>query len=673
MPVINVLPEHVQNKIAAGEVLDRPSAAVKELVENAVDAGAGRVVVDIEDGGRRLIRVVDDGRGMDADDLGLAILRHATSKINDVDDIHRIQTLGFRGEALASIAAVSRFVLASTARGADAGHELRVEAGHVDRLAPAPPAAGTRVEVRDLFFNTPARLAFLRAPAAESAAAAEAVARIALARPEIGFVLRSNGRALLDLPARQSLPERIRALFGKEAAKNLRPLELEGEDGLAVGGYIAPPPESHPNSTRVYTLLNGRWFRHNGIARVVGDAFQELGLPRRYPLAVVTLLVDPARVDVNVHPTKEEVRFANPRPVIGAVRRAVTDALRPRADAQSPAPPGADADAALNAGNADAAGRAMAGSSRAGIPSPAAGAGGGAGSRPFFFNSPPARPGSGAPYSAEAGRSGPASGPAMPAGTDFAALRARLREADGDAVDFSVDTPVNPVDNAGVGGGVNGAAGDPAGDPAGDATDVSSPASGAATGLFSGGRHRVLGQAANKYLVVEGPDGLLLVDPHALHERWNYERLKGRFRPLERQRLLLPLVIELSPAERALLDVALPALRELGFDAEPFGDGALAVSSAPPLLPPAKLATAVKEVLNDLDKGEKAEERVRERLLSSLACRSAVLLGRALEPEEAVALLDMLFEKGLPATCPHGRPTAIDLSWNELERRFGRA
>ncbi|MCX7934272.1 MAG: DNA mismatch repair endonuclease MutL, partial [Planctomycetota bacterium] len=255
MPSIHRLPPHVQNRIAAGEVVERPSAAVKELVENALDAGSRHIAVAIEEGGRRLIRVRDDGCGMDEGDLALSVERHATSKIRDLDDIYRLSTLGFRGEALASIAAVSRLRIVSAVAGSAVGHELVVINGKCEKLSPIAAPAGTTVEVRDLFQATPVRLKFLKSPAAEAAAVAEAVVRLALARPEVAFHLESNGRRVIDLPPQQDLAARIAAIFGREVASLLAPVALDPFPGLRISGFVARPPDSRPHSSHIYLIL----------------------------------------------------------------------------------------------------------------------------------------------------------------------------------------------------------------------------------------------------------------------------------------------------------------------------------------------------------------------------------------------------------------------------------
>ncbi|MFW5856452.1 MAG: DNA mismatch repair endonuclease MutL, partial [Planctomycetota bacterium] len=325
---IHILPEAVRNRIAAGEVVERPTSVVKELVENALDAGAAQISVEIRDGGRTRIRVVDDGPGIASDDIETAVVRHATSKIRDIDDIFRVTSMGFRGEALPSIAAVSRLEIISRTPDAAAGELLLVEGGEVRERRPASRAAGTAVTVRDLFFNTPARRKFLRSERAESAAIHEALVRLALAHPEAGFRLESGEKVVFETPVHDDVLSRVADLFGRDLVDALVPLTLADGDALRVSGFVARPPEARANSRGIHVFLNRRWIRHPALVHVTRQAFEGLLPARRYPVAFLFLEIDPASVDVNVHPTKEEVRFADERRVTGAVVGAVRYALR---------------------------------------------------------------------------------------------------------------------------------------------------------------------------------------------------------------------------------------------------------------------------------------------------------------------------------------------------------
>lgn len=624
MPEINILPEVVQNKIAAGEVVERPASAVKELVENAIDAGADAITVEIENGGGDLIRVSDNGCGMNRENLARAVERHATSKIRDIDDIFHISTLGFRGEALPSIASVAKLTITTCQDGDAEGSSLTVEGGKKREAQPAPPRRGTMVEVRNLFFNTPARRKFMKSPAAEVTAVSEVLTRLALAHPEISFRLLNSGRSSLELSAVASQEERITALFGKLP---LLPVDYHSPHGLDITGFLAEPPESRAQSRFIYTLLNGRWFRHAGIARAAADACAGSLPPRRYPFAVLNFTIDTSRVDVNAHPAKEVIRFENEALIVGGASHAVRAALEARhfAVAGVYAPPEPPA-------NAPQVTEAVGGYLRS-LPVPEKRYGN-------FGNFPGAgRPGG--DFSA------PRSGGARPGGDLWG------RWGGGSAL----PAPEMPTAPAGAAA------------PAPETARAETSGPGA-----SAGQWRLLGQAGGKYLVVETPDGVMLVDQHALHERWNYERLKERPREIISQELLVPEDITLSPAEEAAAEQALPVLRGAGFAAEIVeveGARALRVTAHPEFVRRRDLEAVCRDVLAGGDEEKTPGEDLRERLLARLACRSAVLFGTTLADELCAELLERLMNNYLP-TCPHGRPTSITLSWTELANKFGR-
>ena len=640
MAEIRVLPETVQNKIAAGEVIERPASVVKELVENAMDAGAVQVSVELEEGGHRLIRVSDDGSGMDEADLVASLGRHATSKIRDVDDIFNIATFGFRGEALPSIGSVSRMAIATCLRDAAEGHEILVEGGRTVRLSPAPPRKGTRIEVRDIFFNTPARRKFLRNPSSEGTRTGEVLTRLALGNPHVGFRLQIGDRITLAVKPAATQLDRIGDIFGRETASRLVPFSGDIADGLAVTGFFARPPESRRNSTGIYVLVNRRWIKYYGLAKAVADAFHGTLPPREYPFAVINLEVDPARVDLNVHPAKEEVRFEQERLLISGVRRAIRAGLESVASVPT----------VVNL-TAETPGMPAPFPERSPTPFP-----------------PPAMPSgnfaasSSRPASPEQGKFGMASEFARPrnrdfSGIDLAAARDRLRG--GESVPASGSSPIQPD----------------AGDKAGISTESPAVSQTAGNDVAVGavGQHRILGQAGGKYIVVDGPEGLLLVDPHALHERWNFDRLREeRGKAGIAQRLLLPLELHLSPSEAAAAVEALPNLAEYGFAFTLPEPTRLVVTEAPSFVPAAKLENLIRQVLDDVADADTTLASARERLLASLACRSSVLLGKALPEEDMLLLLDRFFKLGQLPTCPHGRPTAIRIGWEELGRRFGR-
>lgn len=694
---IRILPDVVQNKIAAGEVVERPASVVKELAENAIDAGATRISIEMEEGGQRLIRVADDGCGMDESNLLRAIERHATSKIEDVEDIFRIATMGFRGEALPSIGAVSRLRITTCPHGAEEGHELFVEGGRIDRVAPASPKPGTIVEVRDLFFNTPARRKFMKSPGAEVAAAHETITRLALAHPAVAFRVDQGGRRSMEVPAHDSLAERIVSLFGRDLTRRLIPVSHTGADGaVRIEGYCAAPPESRPNSRGIYILLNKRWIRHPGLMRMVVDAYRGSLPPRRYPFAVLRLTVDTSSVDVNVHPAKEEVRFENESMVVGLTRRAVEGALRERLGAHLPGasgggemPPGhTQAGASSTHSRHEDATRGTSnepGTRHAGAPSSAQPSGAGSHPVPTGHGTAHHAPAHAASAHARQSENHPthaASDAEGVSGTPPASATPAQRPAS-DAADDPARRQSFPDENAtrmprdsepgaqthpprGPAPSASGGVGD---DPADGAQATSSPTQGQLG--VEAARFRLLGQVGGRYLVIEDAEGMLLVDPHALHERWNYERLLARENAIVSQRMLIPCEVHLTAIETARADEALPFLRGCGFEADL--DGAtLLVRAHPDFVRPGGIDRFIRDVLADLDEAGERVRDLRETLAASMACRASVLFGQRLAEESCLAVLETFHQSDQPTTCPHGRPTFIRMDWNELAQRFGR-
>ncbi len=581
MSRIRKLPPGLVNKIAAGEVVERPASVVKELVENALDAGATTVELVVEGGGLRRLQVTDDGEGIAREELRLAVASHATSKIRTADDLFAIGSLGFRGEALASIASVSHFTLASRPRGAT-GAELRVDGGRIGAERPAGIPAGTRIEVADLFFNVPARRAFLRSEKGELRALLAELKRQALARPDVHVRARSDGKAVLDAPAADEPRERIAQLLGRELAQDLLVVPPREEGGIALRGYITPVDRSRGNSQQQFFFLNGRVIRDVTLLTAIKQAYDSLLPPRRHPSVLLWIDVDPAEVDVNVHPQKAEVRFRRDREVFRAVVRALQKALRE-------------------------------------------------GGLTLSMRLPRHR------------QPEPPVGPAAPARATTAAL---------------------PFFSSGGGAAVALA-------PAVAATAAPAPA------LLE---QRPFLQVHRRYIVAETEEGLRILDPHALHERILYEQIRERLgrEPLESQQLLFPQIVAASPDEAVALEERADLLAQLGFEVAPFGRGALAVHAVPRLLPaervPATLAALLGEHSGTLDpeEGLDGQGGLLHDLAASLACRSAVRFGDALSEPQIAELLRLRTEVRRGHCCPHGRPTALALSLDELDHRFGR-
>ena len=611
MGKINRLPAGLANQIAAGEVVERPASAVKELVENALDAGATRIAIAIEEGGKRFVRVEDDGDGMSAEDAGLALERHATSKLSRVEDLNAIATNGFRGEALPSIASVSRLTLRTCARGTAQGTLIRMEGGEPASFGAAGVPEGTIVEVADLFYNVPARRKFLKSDAAEARQVSRVMTQIALANPEVGFRLTSGRRQLLACPPVKTLADRFFQVYGERT--DLVEVGRQAA-GIRLTGYAASLAAHGSGLAPQNIFVNRRPVRDRTIAHAVSEAYARATIKPRRPEVHLFLELPPDRVDVNVHPTKAEVRFLEQSLVHEILRRALRDALGEQegpelalrgevaavAEPVSQSIPGVVAD--LRSANPWA-------------PS----AGGGHGWGP-----------------------GPRDGAA-----------ASLREAASSTVAAGSD----PADDVDWEGGT-----DP---PAG----ADSPNS-ARMPLVP------LGQLRDTFIIAVDNDGVAIVDQHVAHERILFEQVMARLSAgrLESQRLLEPLLVELPPAQRAALEAHAGELARLGFEVEPFGGASVRVAGTPALLPRTACAAAVRELAGDLDRLERdagIDEALR-RIAATTACHAAVKANDRLTPEKMTYILAELRRTAYSTVCPHGRPVMLRVTREELERRFER-
>jgi DNA mismatch repair protein MutL len=599
---IRQLPPAVVTKIAAGEVIERPASAVKELLENAVDAGSSRIEAEIEGGGIDLIRVVDNGGGIEPDDLPLAFASHATSKLGDAHDLFRIRTLGFRGEALASIGGVAQVLLQSRSAGRAVGSAVSCHGGELSPARAWNGSPGTRVEVRHLFYNTPVRRKFLRSPATEMGHVSEAFTRLALAHPTVHWVLRHNGRLVYEVPAGAPLAERVGLFFGAEVRDRLYEVEAVEEANL-LRGLIADPACERGNARMQYLFVNGRWVRDRSLGHAVQEAYRGLLMTGRYAVAFLFLDVPADQVDVNVHPTKAEVRFRDAQALHHLVFRAVRDRLSREnltARLQVPstlAPPQA------------------------------------ASAAPWSLAAPPP-PAPSLPL--------PAAGTGVPAPDVGSAVRTAPAQ----------ETPlaVPPV-------------------PGPQSGPYRTPA------LPPPGSFKAI-QLYNTYLVLETEQGMLVIDQHALHERILFEQLKQRIRsgPLETQRLLIPEPVELSAEQAARTLACRDALRELGLEVDDFGGGTVLLSSYPALLgrrAPQAILRAVVDYLVAKERPPSREVLLND-LLSLMACHAAIRAGDRLTPEEIAALVAQRDLAGDTHHCPHGRPTALLFSRQDLERQFRR-
>lgn len=617
------------DRIAAGEVVERPAAAVKELVENAIDAGARAIAVEIEAGGRRLIRVTDDGRGMSEADLALAVERHATSKLPD-GDLMAIATLGFRGEALPSIGAVSRLAITTRAAGAECGLEIVVDAGAKGAIRPAPGAQGTRVEVRDLFAATPARLKFLKSDRAEALAVAEVVKRLAVAHPQIRFSLAGDGVAGLTCPPEPEGPEglarRLARVIGRDFAENAAPVEAARE-GFSLSGLVGLPTYHRGTGQAIHFVVNGRPVRDKLLLGAVRGAYADVMASDRHPALALFIACDPATVDVNVHPAKTEVRFRDP----GLVRALVVSAIREALARAGHRASTTVADRTL------AALRPHSGTSVHGWTRPAA-------PRPLpldrSWQAPDgfAEAGQATYRAAQGAAAAPAAQPAFAGMAPSADARAAWREAGAPA----------PAE----------AEGDREDHPLGAAR----------------------AQLHETYILAQTRDGIVLVDMHAAHERLVYERLKRERAGagVARQMLLIPEIVELDPGDAARLVEAADQLETVGLALESFGPGAVCVRETPAALgrPDVKalmrdLADALADSEGDGDAADPLARR-RDAILSRMACHGSIRSGRRLKPEEMDALLREMEATPLSGQCNHGRPTYVELKLADIEKLFGR-
>ncbi len=573
---IRLLPPEIASKIAAGEVIERPVSVVKELIENAIDAEATRIDVTIEQGGRRLIRVEDDGLGIPADEVELAFHRHATSKLASADELYDIRTLGFRGEALASIAAVSHVTLSTKSAGDAAGTRVRIEGGSVARSEAVGRPSGTSVAVEHLFFNTPPRLKFLRTDATEAGHVARLVSAYALAFPSLRFSLTHQGRSVISTTGTGALYDAIVAVYGLDVAEAMLEIPADDHHEIAVWGYVSGPSVHRSSRQDITLLVNRRWIQDNSLSYAISEAYQSLLPQRRHPVVVLNITLPPRDVDVNVHPTKREVRFQRPRDVFVAVQRAVRTTL-------------------MAQGNV--------------------------------------------PIIAHIG------------GRDD--WQAPRHDADRSPSLLLPDDGRDGGLTRGSWGGAN------------------------TQGELVGGERlpmlRVIGQLAQTYVLAEGPGGLYLIDQHAAHERIRYEELSKQAvrAAVVTQDLLEPRVVELAPRLAELVEAHLDELARVGLVLSPFGSGTVLVRSVPQHLVDGDVVAALTELVEAGEDGGEAFSWL-DQALVTLSCHTAIRAGQTLSLDEMRDLVRSLERCDLPHTCPHGRPTLVQMTRDQLEREFAR-
>jgi DNA mismatch repair protein MutL len=624
MPRIQQLPPLVITKIAAGEVIERPASVVKELLENSVDAQSSRIDIDIEQGGTELIRIVDNGCGILAEDLSLAFASHATSKLSTADDLFRIGTLGFRGEALASVGGIAQVTLQSRPHDQAVGAEVSCEGGVLSPVRDWNGAGGTRIEVRHLFFNTPVRRKFLRAPTTEMGHVAEAFTRLALAQPALHLTLRHNGKQVYEVPASAGLLERIGLFFGAEVHDKL--YAVENRQGPArLSGFIADPSCERGNAKMQYLFLNGRWVRDRSLGHALQEAYRGLLMTGRYAAAFLYLDLPADQVDVNVHPTKAEVRFRDGQ----ALYSFVFATIRNR----------------LNSENLTA---------RLRVTSTLA--------DPQVQQQRGDGPGWLEPRLAETSRS-------LFAQTGFPAVSIAAKSGNGTHTESTLPPAVSSPPPEGGTTNNSSVVAVPSAVPSGG--DAATP--GAA--LPPPPAFKAI-QLYNAYLVLETPEGMLVIDQHALHERILFEHLKHRIREgkLETQRLLVPEPVELTAEQAARTLEHKAALAELGLGVEDFGGGTVLLTSYPAILGQRSPVDALKKVVDFLSTKDRlpTREQLFNDLLSLMACHAAVRAGDALSPEEITALVALRGLADDTHHCPHGRPTSLLFSKHDLDRQFRR-
>src|SRR6266567_3507896 len=654
---IHVLPEHVANKIAAGEVVERPASVVKELLENALDAGSTRIKIQIEAGGKKLIQITDDGSGMVRDDALLAFERHATSKIKNAENLLNISTLGFRGEALPSIASVSRLRLETRALDQDSGTNIEINGGKIFRVEEAGLPVGTSISIRDLFFNTPARKKFLKAESTELSHIASLVTHYALAHPDKHFELHSATNAVLVAPPVASYSDRVYQVFGKDVLDQLisvaaeaplahiglpqpppwRRKQAEEDNGsappadpgsLRLHGFISKPELQKLNRNSIYTFVNGRLIRDRLIQHALTDAYRNILPQTVFPVVLLFLEMPNAEVDVNVHPSKTEVRFRQQTVMHDFLRDSVRAALmkaRPVPQFVTEIRAHATASPSLTPGARSATDDM------------------GAASAVF--------------YGATAADSFALQAPQQPV------IAERFHFSEGIAVEGNAAVAVARFPQQTFGG-------ERCAPPLAEELE---PANDAAPSLSS---LKPLGQLRESFILAVNYDGLWIIDQHVAHERVLFEKvLRERTRQqVESQRLLMPIVIELTPAQQAVFTEISEELQKNGFEAEPFGARSIAVKIAPAGVEASEVEHMLHELLDQFSREEQALnlEQIRGRIAASIACHAAIKVNMPLEQNKMEWLISELAKTECPMSCPHGRPVVLRYSLKDIQKAFKR-
>ena len=591
MSFVHVLDDNTINKIAAGEVVERPASVIKELVENAIDAKADRIEVEIMAGGTSFMRVSDNGIGMSREDAEKAILRHATSKIVQVDDLQAIATLGFRGEALPSIASVSRFNLQTRQAGAELGTEIKITGGKTTEIGVAGCNLGTTIRVEDLFFNTPARKKFLKTNNTESGRINEFIIKLAISHPEIAFKLINNNKSSLATPGRGDLKETLQSLYGASVGQSLLPLEFEDED-IKLWGFVSKPSAIRSSRSWQTFIVNGRIIASRAIAKAIDNAYHALIPKSGYPLIALNIEVPQHTIDVNVHPQKTEMKFEDESRIFKAVYKAVLDAVRPKGQVGQLGQLAAQADHVQQHVEK--------------------------GLQELNFGQPVMK----FPLREEK--------PAMTWQEGTTAL----------AQDKSVKSVQSVVDE-----------------------EEKLPTAGMIP----------IGQVDDTYIIAQDEDSLYIVDQHAAHERVLFDRFSAQAEHIPSQQLLVHLILDFSTHESQIIEENLELLAGLGFGLEPSGPNQFRLMEVPADVPSSQAEEFIREVLASMEELHRpTAAELRQAVLATTACKAAIKAGFKLNYRQMEILLQELNDTAMPYTCPHGRPTIIKFSSDELAKMFKR-
>lgn len=640
MSFVHVLDDNTINKIAAGEVVERPASVIKELVENAIDAHADRIEVEIAAGGTSFMRVSDNGIGMSRQDAELAILRHATSKIVKVDDLLTIGTLGFRGEALPSIASVSRFTLTTRQAGDELGTEIKISGGSLPEIGETGCGIGTTIRVEDLFFNTPARKKFLKTNNTEGGKINEFIVKLAISNPQIAFKLINNNKMAVSTPGNGDLKDALQSIYGGTVGSALLPLEFEDED-IRLSGFVTKPSAIRSSRSWQTFIVNGRIIANRAIAKAIDNAYHALIPKTGYPLVALNIQVPQNTIDVNVHPQKSEMKFEDESRVFKAVYKAVLDAIRPK-------------DEVRQLGQL---GNMAAGVEQAEIDRHVA-----HGMQEILLEAKDVERASAAPA-----RYVPVYEERRQAAMQWREAAARMEvpktaepqpvfvpEAEAETVPELVSVPVPEMM------------------PVPESESVPEPMP-VENDREQSCRMVPIGQVDNTYIIAQDADGLYIVDQHAAHERILFDRFSARAGEIPVQQLLVHLMLDFSSHEAEIIENNLAMLKELGFGLEPAGPNQFRLTEVPADVPSGEAEDFIREILASLEELHKpSAAELRQAAIATASCKAAIKAGFKLNFRQMEILLAELNDTAMPYTCPHGRPTIIRFSTDELAKMFKR-